>query len=98
MVIKEEEISCTKNNYYIIYSFISVCFGIFDIELLASTNNDKSYINVDIDSNIAFLEKRERIVKNLTNHIISTNWIDFQKNIYGSFYLEENKEYFICKC
>ena len=95
MVINEDEISCTKNNYSLIYSFISPSSGIFDIELLASTDNDKSYINVDIDSNITFLEKRGRNVKNLTNHIISKGWKDFQKNIYGSFYLEENKEYFL---
>ncbi len=95
MIINEEEISCTRNNYFIIYSFISPCSGKFDIELLASTSNDKSYINVDIDSNITFLEKRGRNVKNLTNHIISKDWKDFQKSIYGSFYFEENKEYFL---
>lgn len=95
MVIREEEISNIKNKYYIIYSFIAPCSGIFDIELLASTDNDKSYINVDIDSNIAFLEKRGRNIKNLTNHIISSGWKDFKKYIYGSFYLEENKEYFL---
>ena len=95
MVINEKEISCTRNNYFIIYSFISPCCGKFDIELLASTNNDKSYINADIDSNITFLEKRGRNVKNLTNHIISKGWNDFQKSLYGSFYFEENKEYFL---
>ena len=95
IVIKEEEISCTKNNYYIIYSFISPCSGKFDIELFASSNNDKSFINVDIDTNITYLEKRGRNVKNLTNHIISGAWVDFHKYIYGSFYLEENKEYFL---
>jgi len=45
MVIKEEEISCTKNNYFLIYSFISPCSGKFDIEILASTSNDISYNN-----------------------------------------------------
>ena len=77
ILIKEEEISCTKNNYYIIYSFISPCSGKFDIELFASSNNDKSFINVDIDTNITYLEKRGRNVKNLTNHIISGAWVDF---------------------
>ena len=33
--------------------------------------------------------------KNLKNHIISTGWDDFQKSIYGSFYLEENNKYFL---
>lgn len=75
MIISEKDISCTRNNYFIIYSFISPCSGKFDIELLASTNNDKSYINADIDSNITFLEKRGRNVNNLTNHIISKGMI-----------------------
>ena len=44
---------------------------------------------------MTFLEKRGRNIKNLTNHIISSGLNYFQKSIYGSFYLEENKEYFL---
>ena len=55
---------------------------IFDIEILSSTNNDKSYINIDIDSNLIILEKRGQNIKNLTNQILSKDWNDYQKYIY----------------
>ena len=95
IIIDDKGISYTKNNNNVIFSFISPCTGIFDIELFASTNNDKSYINVDIDSNITLLEKRGRNNQNLTKQIISTGWNDYQRSIYGSFYLEENIEYYL---
>lgn len=95
MLIKEDGISYTKNNLFIIYSFNAPCSGIFDIEILSSINNDKSYINIDIDSNLIILEKRGRNIKNLTNQILSKDWNDYQKYIYGSFYLTEKIDYYI---
>ena len=88
-------ISNTRNNFYVIYSFKSPKSGLYDIELSGSSDNDKSYFNVDIDSNKDLLEKRGRNIVNTTQHVISKGWNDYQKTMYGSFYLEENIEYFL---
>ena len=77
MKIEENTISNTKNNYYIIYSFRPPCSGIYDIELYGSSNNDKSYFNVDIDSNLTVLEKRGRNIINTTQNVISSDWNDY---------------------
>ena len=96
MTITNDLLSKNKNNYTIIYSFIAPSNGIYDVELSSSIAVfDPCYLYADIDYNLESAIKKGRNVKELVKRSNSTRNTDFQKTIHGSFYLEENKEYFL---
>ena len=93
--IEEDLISYIRNNYSIIYFFTAPCNCIYDIEISSSSMNDDAYINADIDSNLTILQNKGRNIQNLTKKINTGSYNNFEINKYGSFYLEENKKYYL---
>ena len=91
-----EKITNFRNNDSIIYSFIAPSNGIYDIEISSSiTGVNSDYIYADIDYDLNALIKKGRNVVDLVKKSGSKRNTDFQKTIHGSFYLEENKEFFL---
>ena len=96
MTITNENITRCKNNYSIVYSFISEARGIYDVELSSSIAvKDPIYLYADIDYDLTAAIRKGRNIGELVKKSSSTRFTDFQKTIHGSFYLEENKEYFV---
>ena len=96
MIITNDLISKNKNNYSIIYSFTSPGSCIYDIEISSAVVvSDDCYLYADIDYNLKYLIKKGRNINELVKKSMSTKNTDFQKTIHGSFYLEENKEYYL---
>ena len=96
MTITDDSITRCKNNYSIVYSFISPAKGIYDVELSSSIAvNDPIYLYADIDYDLNAAIRKGRNIFDLVKKSGSTRFTDFQKTIHGSFYLEENKEYFV---
>ena len=96
MTITNENITRCKNNYSIVYSFISEARGVYDVELSSSIAvKDPIYLYADIDYDLTAAIRKGRNIGELVKKSSSTRFTDFQKTIHGSFYLEENKEYFV---
>ena len=96
IVINNENITNFRNNDSIIYSFIAPARGIYDVELSSSIAvKDPGYLYADIDYDLEMAIKKGRNVGEIVKKSSSTRYTDFQKTIHGSFYLEENKEYFL---
>ena len=93
--IEEDLISYTRNNYYIIYFLTVPSNCIYDVEISGSSVNNNTFINIDMDSNLTLLQNKGRNMQNLTKRIYTTNYNIFQRDKYGSFYLEENKTYYL---
>lgn len=91
MTVSTDGIGSTQRNFHIIYSFTSPCSCIFDVEIWASTNNDKSYLNVDLDYDLDALKIKGRNNKNLTWHLINESWDMFELYSFGSFSLKEGQ-------
>ena len=96
MTITNDNITRCKNNYSIVYSFISPANGVYDVELSSSIAvKDPIYLYADIDYDLTSAIRKGRNILDLVKRSNSTRFTDFQKTIHGSFYLEENKEYFM---
>ena len=96
MTITNDNITRCKNNYSIVYSFISPAKGVYDVELSSSIAvKDPIYLYADIDYDLTSAIRKGRNIGSLVKKSNSTRFTDFQKTIHGSFYLEENKEYFV---
>ena len=96
MTITNENITRNKNNYSIIYSFIAPAEGVYDVELSSSIAVKEScYLYADIDYELIYAIRKGRNVGALVKKPNSTRFTDFQKTIHGSFYLEENKKYYL---
>ena len=93
--IEDDLISYIRNNYSIIYYFTAPCNCTYDIEISSSSPNDDAYINADIDSNLTILQNKGRNIESLTKKINTGNYNNFEINKYGSFYLEENRKYYL---
>ena len=96
MTITDDSITKCKNNYSIVYSFISPAKGIYDVELSSSIYDyQPKYLYADIDYDLTAAIRKGRNIFDLVKKSSSTSNTDYQKTIHGSFYLEENKEYFV---
>jgi len=96
MTITDDSITRCKNNYSIVYSFISPAKGIYDAELSSSIyDNQPKYLYADIDYDLTAAIRKGRNIFDLVKKSSSTRNTDYQKTIHGCFYLEENKEYFV---
>ena len=96
MTITDDSITRCKNNYSIVYSFISPAKGIYDVELSSSIYDyQPKYLYADIDYDLTAAIRKGRNIFDLVKKSSSTRNTDYQKTIHGSFYLEENKEYFV---
>ena len=94
--ITNEQISQFRNNDSLIYSFIAPSNGIFDVEISSSIAiSNPGFLYADIDYDLQALIKKGRNVADLVKKSSSKRNKDFQKTIHGSFYLEENKEFFL---
>ena len=93
--IEENLITYIRNNFSIIYYFTAPCNCTYNIEISSSSPNDDTYINADLDSNLTILQNKGRNIESLTKKINTGNYNNFEINKYGSFYLEENKKYYL---
>lgn len=93
--VADGNIDSTKDGAYVIYKFTSQATGLFDIYTMAATTKDGSSLNVNISDNLNTL-KTQALKDELTKELVNGgSWTNDSKAVYGPFYLEEGKEYYL---
>lgn len=95
IAVADGNIDSTKDGAYVIYKFTSQATGLFDIYTMAATTKDGSSLNVNIGDNLNTL-KTQTLKDELTKELVNGgSWTNDSKSVYGPFYLEEGKEYYL---
>lgn len=95
IAVADGNIDSTKDGAYVIYKFTSQATGLFDVYTMAATTKDGSSLNVNIGDNLNTL-KTQTLKDELTKELVNGgSWTNDSKSVYGPFYLEEGKEYYL---